>query len=49
MGHFRRIFLTLVAVLAALPEAGCKRREIEGDSHAECTGRGGAASPAQFP
>jgi mono/diheme cytochrome c family protein len=35
MGHFRRIFLTLVAALAALPEAGCKRREIEGDSHAE--------------
>jgi mono/diheme cytochrome c family protein len=35
MGQFWRIFLTLIAVLAALPGAGCKRREIEGDSHAE--------------
>ena len=35
MGHFRRIFVTAIAVLAALPEAGCKRQEIEGDSHAE--------------
>ena len=35
MGHFWRIFVTAIAVLAVLPEAGCKRREIEGDSHAE--------------
>ena len=35
MHQFRWIFLTSVAVLAALPGAGCKRREIEGDTHAE--------------
>ena len=35
MGRFSRIFQIFIAVLAALPEAGCKRREIAGDTHAE--------------
>ena len=35
MGLFWRIFLISIAVVAALSEAGCKRREIEGDPHAE--------------
>lgn len=35
MGHFWRFFLILVTVVTVLPEAGCKRREIENDPHAE--------------
>ena len=35
MGQFRWIFLISIAVLTALPGAGCKRRDTQGDSHAE--------------
>jgi mono/diheme cytochrome c family protein len=35
MRHFSLIFLILVATLAGLLLAGCKRREIAGDTHAE--------------
>jgi len=35
MGHFWRIFRIAIVVLAVLPGAGCKRREIEAGGHAE--------------
>jgi mono/diheme cytochrome c family protein len=35
MGRFWRILVVFGAALAALPVAGCQRKSIEGDSHAE--------------
>jgi mono/diheme cytochrome c family protein len=35
MGHFWRICAVFSAALVALPAAGCKRKAIAGDTHAE--------------